>query len=683
MRRALLFLLCLPLAAAAAEVSCALVQDRAYPHLNVYVPDTTLGARLEPGATTRLAFAGNPTTDVRINAQGYRGADWTGGDVLVVGDSQVFGLGVEEGQTATAVLGQALGRVALNGGVPTYGPDEYLAVVSEVLAGRQVKDVVLVLNAANDFFELSHPNTERHRIVDGWAVRAELAPEAGADFPGRTWLYQRSHAFLAWRRWRNEALPTSLSVPSEGVIQDLLPIERAHAEARAAADVARRNTETNTVVTVAQEQLRPKRTQADVDAAIAEALVYSGALDSSADETLGLMGALRGANPGDIVHDQYAEGGRSVAVSAQMLERGAALRRSLRAKLESWVDEHPEAKDDTTVQMALDAKVAGPEDTGHVRTIAPIPAPTSPMHDLLVRAKAITDAHGAALTMVVLPIDVQVSSAEFAKYGARPFAVDESVRLLDDVAVDAAALGLRVVRPMEALRAAEPGAFLDGDLHLSPKGQRVLGEQIAATLQGPPPIPLPAASDQLPTGRTRIPTTHEWDAVEQRASATGCSQTRIREWVRLLCPMKPADLAGVTVTAGPRETWVRSERDRLTVQFPDLGRAVDIDLFRGGGGAHLRWEGGVTTLARSTTLEYGPATQTVQHTCPGVYADLDACASTEDVCGCAEGLRTTLPSCAWGEANAGASGHCYALCDATRPCAAGVCTEWLGTGVCL
>src|SRR5690349_15632783 len=71
----------------------------AFPHLNVYVADAELGVRLEPGATQKISFGGNPVTSVRINSAGLRGAELPppGQDeVLVVGDSQVFGLGVEE-----------------------------------------------------------------------------------------------------------------------------------------------------------------------------------------------------------------------------------------------------------------------------------------------------------------------------------------------------------------------------------------------------------------------------------------------------------------------------------------------------------------------------------------------------------------------------------------------------------
>ena len=104
----------------------------AFPHLNVYVADPELGVRLMPGATQKLAFGGNPVTRIRINDDGFRGADLPApskDEVLVVGDSQVFGLGVEEDETFSAKLAAATKRTVVNARVPTYGPGEYAAMV--------------------------------------------------------------------------------------------------------------------------------------------------------------------------------------------------------------------------------------------------------------------------------------------------------------------------------------------------------------------------------------------------------------------------------------------------------------------------------------------------------------------------------------------------------------------------
>ena len=120
---------------------CPIQSDGAFPHANFYVPDEELGVRLEPGATMRFQLGDNPVSEIRVNADGYRGDDWPlpGKDeILVVGDSQVFGLGVEGDETFSARLAEATGRTVLNGGVPTYGPAEYAAVALEVARSRPV-----------------------------------------------------------------------------------------------------------------------------------------------------------------------------------------------------------------------------------------------------------------------------------------------------------------------------------------------------------------------------------------------------------------------------------------------------------------------------------------------------------------------------------------------------------------
>ena len=52
-----------------------------------------------------------------------------------------------------------------------------------------------------------------------------------------------------------------------------------------------------------------------------------------------------------------------------------------------------------------------------------------------------------------------------------------------------------------ALAAAEPGAFLNRDLHMTPKGHDAVARALAATLAEPPSFPTGA----LPEGRTELP----------------------------------------------------------------------------------------------------------------------------------------------------------------------------------
>src|SRR5690606_13437729 len=122
----------LGLGLALAEVAFSMRDGGAFPHVNFYLPDPELGVRLEPGASMQFQLRPNPAAAIHVNSRGFRGPDWPApadGEVIVVGDSQVFGLGVADDATFSAALSQLLtaaGRAVINAGVPTYGPMEYL-----------------------------------------------------------------------------------------------------------------------------------------------------------------------------------------------------------------------------------------------------------------------------------------------------------------------------------------------------------------------------------------------------------------------------------------------------------------------------------------------------------------------------------------------------------------------------
>lgn len=518
------------LATGIAETASHFHDHGAFPHFNGYMSDAQLGVRLRPGAAQRVALGeNNPITSVRVNREGLRGADHptpTEGEILVVGDSQVFGLGVEEQETASAELGRILGGpVVINAGVPTYGPPEYNAVVQQMLSQRRVATVVYVVNMIDDLFEASHPNAERHTVWDGWSVRKETAPAAITRFPGRNILFRRSHLVHALRSW----LRSGPQFDDRGVTSEMAAADLVLASARAREERA-----------LAEPEAKALKGKQDREIEDATAKLLAAELDL---ERLAIATFLMGCgyddayrqsriSPGDmaftcVVFRAHEDADRPTL--GQVVLNGAKVRREMEARIRifsvlaakadagdwrgvneepggiasprAWTEEgyvesfhrNPNLIDELKKGRAHPLVRALEErNASRKRVEALRAAPTeiiqvwSPMTPLLREVKAACDAHGARLLVVALPMDVQVSPDEWKKYGATaPIDMGPTKILVDELVGSAEAIGALGLDATPALVHTEPGAFLGGDNHLSPKGHRALADAIAGKLKGP------------------------------------------------------------------------------------------------------------------------------------------------------------------------------------------------------
>ena len=675
------------------ELAFSWRDDGAFPHVNVYMEDDALGVRLAPGTSQRISFGGNPTTSFSINALGYRSPEWpepSAGDVLVVGDSQVFGLGVEVENTTPSQLGGLLGRPVLNGGVPTYGPDEYLSVVEEVAASRSLDTVVVVFNFANDLFEVGRPNTERHAVWDGWAVRTETAPDSVTYFPGRSWLYGRSHAFFALRRALHQpSAQASAGFASEGSIRDVL--------------VA---TETSRQKGEEQEQVLQQKQQKQNEA-YQEALNTLQAPNPTLvelfsrthhedDHDLKLQAAVNKRSPGDIVYPNYAESSRRITVTAEMLQEGAQIRRTLKSRLRTYAEENPDSHLTADILDAL-GTASGVDDA--VTIDEATVAWQTPLDAALDRLDVLASTYGFKPVVVALPLDLQVSPSQFEKYGAEPKEMAESQRLLNDLAVAARRRGMRVVEPLGALAAAGDDAFLDRDLHLSATGHAVVAAEIAAALAAPAPSPPPASG--ISDGRSRVPWSREWaaqpESIVRGSSKNRCETRQIREWFRMDCQVP---VEGLRIVDAPLETHGWYDGHRLMLSGPLLpGRAFEVDVI---------WEERTERLSAvwvgdKAKLSFVAADPAMPQ--PGKQASLYTTSIVEGLddyyrtdatwigaggecakggfLSCASGERRLFPTCEKPLVRAGSAGHCFALCSDEAPCEQGVCTPWNESRVCL
>jgi hypothetical protein len=126
------------------------------------------GYRLRPNGAARARLAGR-VVSVRIDPFGRRivvGApERAPHTVHVVGDSQVFGWGLEDEESMPSRLQARLGpdfRV-VNHGVPGYGPFAYASVV----AGLPLGDIVLLVQ------------TEENDLWDSFSAKSQLHPRCG------------------------------------------------------------------------------------------------------------------------------------------------------------------------------------------------------------------------------------------------------------------------------------------------------------------------------------------------------------------------------------------------------------------------------------------------------------------------------------------------------------------------
>ncbi len=699
----------------AAEVAFGIRDDWAFPHLNAYIADSKLGVRLRPSSQGRVRVARGTVSSYRINSHGYRGDEWSpprADEILVVGDSQTFGLGVNEGESFVDEVGRSLRRPVINAGVPTYGPPEYLAVAKEIIAKRRsIRTLVYVISASNDLFERNLPNVTRHAVWDGWAVRKETAPREVTSFPGRDWLFNRSHAFFAGRKWLHRAeLTPAAGFASEGSWRDVVATQAQseHRRQQTRAELAQRANEL-------QVQLGKAR--------LAESNYLFEVLDAGqrepgvCDELPGYPGERAGygydaravaeATPGDIVSLDYGEESEDITLAAAYIREAGryiancrlATERKRKDQLERYATER------ATSLSELDAVAALP-------TVQP---PPLQFEDVVTELRIFGEANHVEVVVLLLPIDVVVSPAEWDKYknaGPRPDL--GAIEGLGKEIMEAAYRNrLRALDATAALRAAGPGMYIIGDPHLNAAGHRVVAAALAETLRTPlaPAFPTPG----LPSGRSHIPTPAEWlHAPQARASVSiACAVQSVREWVRLSCrnrtnvrrarpgadvvaAMKvlaannPEALALATPQGGTLVAPVLGS-DPLVAQITfTSGLAFEVRFVRTRGAAQSI----VTTLPRvDPAPTKPPATRACECGGDDVCRELYGVESPECVAtygescsllhACMRGDPAVAPPCERGTAPSFTTNVCRPLCDAMNPCSRGTCVPWQGTGFCV
>ena len=127
----------------------------------LWVHDRTKGWFHAPGSRGRTFLGGPDRAEVRINSLGLRGPEPARPRppglrrVLVMGDSYVFGVGVDEEHLFTTRLARRLSREGapvevVNAGVSGYANDQQLVLLGEI-GPALLPDVVVLVMCDNDF----------------------------------------------------------------------------------------------------------------------------------------------------------------------------------------------------------------------------------------------------------------------------------------------------------------------------------------------------------------------------------------------------------------------------------------------------------------------------------------------------------------------------------------------------
>lgn len=678
----------------------------AFPHLNIYEADAALGVRLRRSARTKIEFGGSGVTDVATDSAGFRRAEPgpepspQAGEVIFVGDSQTFGLGVQADQTFVARFGQIANRPVYNAGVPTWGPPEFAKIIDELGPRRHPKTIVYVVNFANDAFEANHPNPERHVAWDGWAVRRETAPSKIRQFPGKELLFRSSHLVLAWRKWLHQFGGNQLDergTPSEGTFRDLIELGREtdsqlHAERL---ELERRHSNYETEVTFAAERYRNAESRVK---ALAWAALKLGATLSESAQSPGTIYLAADANPGDIVTPGYGEEGRPIYATADYIRQAVALRNRFESELRARAERALESDEAKQILSALSTRDAERVKLEIVRS-QPLQAirRASPLVQAVLDAKRRSEAQGAQFVLLVLPLDVMVSDAEWPKHGAKRIDLAPAQVLIEDLVQGARDASILTLDATDTLRKTEPGAFLPGDIHLTPKGHAAVAQTLAEVLMRPPET-APARGPHLllARGRSRVPPPETWTRLGGEIAVMNsgrCPTTRkFREWIYITCyprPDYPKDPrpVGLQVTAGDQGDGIASVVDgRMTLVAPLLPGANLEALFTWSDGLTKRlvvdWDAANT--APNLHMDPEKTRKAQSPAPPSAYDALCACHKSErkvsdcheliaqadpdclrtyagkcaETLACAEGNPIFPPSCEAGMVNAGATSRC-------------------------
>ena len=465
----------------------------AFPLINVYARDARRGVQLAPGSVTDVGRPGERVTRVRVNGEGYRGPSWPSpsrDEVVVIGDSLSFGLGVAEEEALAARLHAALpgSPAVLDASVPTYGPPEYLITMQQVLARRRPGTVVLTVNLINDLAELDRPNARRHTAVDGWAARVTPGEAPAPASPLRELAIRRSQAAFALWRWQRTREAAAAGIEPDAGLDELVALAARVARAARAEDEHRRDEEQRAgLLAEADAELRAARR-----AVVALARKYSGMAQSGpiGEEWMAYL-RKDGEPDADLFVTYYGGCAPAGPGQSNVFHRRlqpAVVREDVEALLKDVAGILPRARGQE-IRDAFGRRAVAEARLAAVPTAALPPPPAReplPITPFLAQARALAAAHGARLVVLVAPLDAQVSLEARRRREVSDAAATALDVMSAEIAATARVQGAVGVDATPALRRVGAEAFL-ADGHLAAAGHEAVARAVAEALtaEGP------------------------------------------------------------------------------------------------------------------------------------------------------------------------------------------------------
>jgi hypothetical protein len=471
----------------------------------------------------------------------------------------------------------------------------------------------------------------------------------------------------------------------------------------AQAEFRRRQANYETETTYAEERYRNAESRVR---ALAWSTLKLGSTLTGEAESPGALYLAADANPGDIVTPGYGEEGRPVFATADYIRRAVAMRIRLEAELRARAERALESEEAKQLLSALSARDAERLKVEMVRS-QPLEMVrrASPIVQAVLDAKRRADALQAQFVLLVLPLDVMVSDAEWPKHGSKRVDLSASNLLIEDLMQSAKAAGMVTLDATETLKQAEPGAFLPGDIHLTPKGHDAVARALADVLQkGTSPAPDPARRLILAKGRSRVPPPQTWTSIAGEIAVMNsgrCPVTRkYREWLYITCyprtdyPKDPVPVGlqvvkgglgdAVTTLVGGRLTFVApippgENLEALFTWSDGLTKRLVVDWDPKNVAPYLRMDPEKSAKAEPPThpsffdaLCACHKSERQSNDCTDMVAEADPdcmrsyAGSCAETLACAEGNPVFAPKCPAGKKNSGATSRCVEVARTTE-----------------